>query len=258
MEEMGGLIRRMPSTALYFLIGAIAISGLPPLNGFVSEWLTYQALLAGFGATPRLTRVAFPIAGALLALTAALAAACFVKAFGITFLALPRSAVKPRKLRRSDSPCVQEWRCSRLSCVLLGLGATWFLPVFDPITRTSFRRQRQPSLVSGHGFILTAGSPAAGSVSTRLLALLLVALSGIPLLPGLRGAAANAAKPDPPGTAASRPDRRERVHRHRFLKAAAHDLRGALPAAPRDPGGVRRLALLSDRHPLRIGDRAHV
>jgi hydrogenase-4 component B len=56
MEEMGGLIRRMPGTALFFLIGAIAISGLPPLNGFVSEWLTYQALLAGFGTTHSLTR----------------------------------------------------------------------------------------------------------------------------------------------------------------------------------------------------------
>ena len=91
MEEMGGLIRRMPSTALFFLIGAVAISGLPPLNGFVSEWLTYQVLLAGFGTTPSLTRLMFPIAGSLLALTAALAAACFVKAFGIPFLALPRS-----------------------------------------------------------------------------------------------------------------------------------------------------------------------
>src|SRR5678809_534888 len=72
MEEMGGLIRRMPQTALGFLIGAIAISGLPPLNGFVSEWLTYQALLAGFEATEGLTRVLFPIAGSMLALTGAL------------------------------------------------------------------------------------------------------------------------------------------------------------------------------------------
>ena len=63
MEEMGGLIRRMPGTAFFFLIGAIAISGLPPLNGFVSEWLTYQALLAGFGTTHSLTRLMFPIAG---------------------------------------------------------------------------------------------------------------------------------------------------------------------------------------------------
>jgi hydrogenase-4 component B len=67
MEEMGGLIRRMPVTALSFLVGAVAISGLPPLNGFVSEWLTYQALLAGFGTTQSLTRVMFPIAGSLLA-----------------------------------------------------------------------------------------------------------------------------------------------------------------------------------------------
>src|SRR5205814_6894687 len=88
---MGGLIKRMPQTALFFLIGAVAISALPPLNGFVSEWLTYQALLGGFETTTHLVRLIFPLAGALLALTGALAAACFVKAFGITFLAQPRS-----------------------------------------------------------------------------------------------------------------------------------------------------------------------
>ncbi|MGZ7072894.1 MAG: proton-conducting transporter transmembrane domain-containing protein, partial [Candidatus Angelobacter sp.] len=69
MEEMGGLIRSMPVTAFCFLVGAIAISGLPPLNGFVSEWLTYQSLLAGFGATGGLTRILFPLAGSMLALT---------------------------------------------------------------------------------------------------------------------------------------------------------------------------------------------
>src|SRR5205807_3692764 len=100
MEKMGGLIRRMPLTALFFLVGAVAISGLPPLNGFVSEWLTYQALLAGFGTTERLTRIMFPFAGSLLALTAALAATCFVKAFGIPFLALPRSKAAANALER--------------------------------------------------------------------------------------------------------------------------------------------------------------
>src|SRR5439155_12501619 len=90
IEEMGGLAKRMRWTALFFLVGAAAISGLPLLNGFVSEWLLFQALLQGFQATPTLSRLIFPVAGALLALTTALAAACFVKAFGITFLALPR------------------------------------------------------------------------------------------------------------------------------------------------------------------------
>jgi hydrogenase-4 component B len=173
------LIRRMPATAVYFLIGAIAISGLPPLNGFVSEWLTYQALLSGFGATTELTRVAFPVAGALLALTAALAAACFVKAFGITFLALPRSegAEQAREVAVSMRAGMA---ILTVACVVLGLGATWFLPGFDGITGRAFGVGVSQSLVSGSGFILTAGSPGGGSVSTLVLALLLVALSGIP------------------------------------------------------------------------------
>ena len=158
MEEMGGLIRRMPATALYFLIGAIAISGLPPLNGFVSEWLTYQALLAGFGATDQLTRLAFPIAGALLALTAALAAACFVKAFGITFLALPRSEDAEHAHEVPHRPCRPAWRSWLAGlCVVLGLGATWFLPVFDPITQQRLRCRRQRHLVAANGLVLTAG-----------------------------------------------------------------------------------------------------
>ena len=91
IEDLGGLLKRMPWTGFFFLVGALAISGVPPLNGFASEWLTFQALLLGFQSVPGLTRVTFPLAGALLALTSALAAACFVKAFGISFLALPRS-----------------------------------------------------------------------------------------------------------------------------------------------------------------------
>jgi hydrogenase-4 component B len=181
MEEMGGLIRRMPSTALYFLIGSIAISGLPPLNGFVSEWFTYQALLAGFGATPTLTRVAFPVAGALLALTAALAAACFVKAFGITFLALPRSEAAEYAREVSLSMRLG-MAILALACVLLGLGATWFLPVFDRITEQALGVAASQDLVSGNGLLLTAGSAARGSVSPAVIALALVALGAVPLL----------------------------------------------------------------------------
>ena len=92
IEAYGGLLKRMPWTAMYFLIGAIAICGLPPFNGFASEWLAFQALLGGFGALgePQV-QFLFPVAAALLALTGGLACACFVKAFGTAFLALPRS-----------------------------------------------------------------------------------------------------------------------------------------------------------------------
>jgi formate hydrogenlyase subunit 3/multisubunit Na+/H+ antiporter MnhD subunit len=92
MNRHGGLIRRMRWTAPCFLVGALAISGLPPLNGFFSEWLLFQSLLPGIAYPAPLVAVLVVVALGLLALTAGLAAAAFVKAFGITFLALPRSA----------------------------------------------------------------------------------------------------------------------------------------------------------------------
>jgi hydrogenase-4 component B len=122
MEEMGGLIKRMPHTALYFLVGSAAIAALPPLNGFASEWLVFQSLLAGaYIPRPELA-VGFPIAVGMLALTSGLAAACFVKAFGISFLAMPRSdrAAHARE-------CHWSMRAMMMvlagSCVMLGLAA---------------------------------------------------------------------------------------------------------------------------------------
>jgi hydrogenase-4 component B len=180
MEQMGGLIRRMPVTAAGFLVGAIAISGLPPLNGFVSEWLTYQALLAGFGSTASLTRLIFPIAGAMLALTAALAAACFVKAFGISFLALPRSQ---GAAQAGEAPLAMQAGMGILAagCVAAGLGATWFLRVFDAITAQTIGVTAGSTLVTGGGFVLATGARS-GTASTVGIAVLLVLLSGLPAL----------------------------------------------------------------------------
>ena len=91
MEKMGGLIKTMPWTAGAFLVGSMAISALPPLNGFVSEWLTFQAFFISIVNSSGGIRIFMGILAGVLALTGGLAAACFVKAFGITFLALPRS-----------------------------------------------------------------------------------------------------------------------------------------------------------------------
>jgi NADH:ubiquinone oxidoreductase subunit 5 (subunit L)/multisubunit Na+/H+ antiporter MnhA subunit len=98
MEHLGGLIHRMPLTAFAFLVGSAAISALPPLNGFVSEWLTFQAILVSPDVPQWSLKFLVPAVGALLALSAALAAACFVKAFGITFLGRARSAAAERAL----------------------------------------------------------------------------------------------------------------------------------------------------------------
>ncbi len=92
MERLGGLIHRMPVTAFAFLVGCIAISALPPFNGFVSEWLTFQAILLSPQLPQWIPRLLVPAIGATLACSAALAAACFVKAFGSTFLGRARAA----------------------------------------------------------------------------------------------------------------------------------------------------------------------
>jgi len=91
MDRLGGLIHRMPRTAFAMLVGAVAISALPPLNGFVSEWLTFQAVLLSPDLPSWDLKIIVPAVGALLALSAALAAACFVRLYGVSFLGRPRS-----------------------------------------------------------------------------------------------------------------------------------------------------------------------
>jgi hydrogenase-4 component B len=181
MEKMGGLIRRMPSTALYFLIGAVAISGLPQFNGFISEWLTYQALLAGYGTMQSLPRIMFPLAGALLALTAALAAACFVKAFGISFLALPRSE-EAANAHEASGEMRLGMALLAVACIAWGLGAGWFLPAFDPITQQAMGIGMSPMLVASNGFVLSAGAPRAGTISTAGITAAFAVLSIVPAL----------------------------------------------------------------------------
>src|SRR5712692_7600894 len=176
MEELGGLIRPMPITAFCFLIGAVAISGLPPLNGFVSEWLTYQSLLAGFGATGGLTRILFPLAGSMLALTGALAAACFVKAFAITFLALPRGAESSHAHEAPRSMLVGMGSLT-IACAALGLGVTWFLPVFNAMTEQLLGQRVVANLITGGGFVLSAGTPRGGTVSTAIIGVGLLVLA---------------------------------------------------------------------------------
>ena len=92
MENLGGLIHRMPFTSFAVLVGCVAISALPPFNGFVSEWLLFQAVLQSPEVPQLGLKIMVAAIGTLLALAAALTAACFVKAFGVSFLGRPRSA----------------------------------------------------------------------------------------------------------------------------------------------------------------------
>ncbi|MGH8547292.1 MAG: hydrogenase 4 subunit B [Methylococcales bacterium] len=90
-ERMGGLIHAMPKNAFIFLIGCLSISALPPFNGFVSEWLTFQTALQASALKSGVLRSFVPVTAAMLALTGGLAAACFVKVYGVVFLGQARS-----------------------------------------------------------------------------------------------------------------------------------------------------------------------
>ena len=183
IEEYGGLIKRMPWTALFFLIGAISISALPPFNGFVSEWLTFQAQLLSINLSDNITKILVLFSGAGLALTSALAAACFVKAFGISFLALPRSAHAEHSKEVPVSMLVGMFILS-LMCIVLGIMPFYFIKIIDSISAQLVG----VSIISRINFDLfiaslspsLSNSPA--TVSTPLIALMVFVILPLPII----------------------------------------------------------------------------
>lgn len=134
-DGLGGLIHRMPVTAALWLAGAMSISALPPFNGFVSEWLLFQAVLAGPSFPEPILRFMSPAVGAMLALAAALAAACFVRAFGTVFLGRPRS---PNAAEAHETARPQQVAMALLAglCLLGGLFGGVAVSVIQPLLRS--------------------------------------------------------------------------------------------------------------------------
>ena len=131
MEDMGGLIKPMPYTGFFFLVGSVSICALPPFNGFVSEWLTFQSLLLGFESPSVISKIISPLGGAALALTGALAASCFVKAFGISFLGMPRSH-HAENVKESSPSMLVGMAFLALLCLLFGLFPGMVIGVISP------------------------------------------------------------------------------------------------------------------------------
>ena len=140
MDRLGGLMKVMPWTGLFFLIGSLSIAALPPFNGFVSEWLTLQTMLQSAALQSKAVKIVFALCGAALALTAALAVTCFVKAFAMSFLGISRSqkAEKAVEVRRSMTIPMG---MLAVSCLLFGILPTYIIPVLDhtitPLTQES-------------------------------------------------------------------------------------------------------------------------
>jgi NADH:ubiquinone oxidoreductase subunit 5 (subunit L)/multisubunit Na+/H+ antiporter MnhA subunit len=143
MERLGGLIHRMPRTAFVFLIGSIAISALPPFNGFVSEWLTFQAILLSPKLPQWILKFLVPAVGAMLALSAALAAGCFVKAFGVTFLGRPRTSVA-QTAEETDTLSLTAMFILAALCLIAGIVPGYFIDALAPVTQQLIGAQLPP------------------------------------------------------------------------------------------------------------------
>ena len=226
LDRLGGLLRRMPWTGGAFLIGAMAIAGLPPLNGFASEWLTLQALLhvAAYG------HVGDGIAGAvalgLLASTAALALFCFVKVVGLVLLG-PARTEAAAAAQEAPLPMRAGLVFLAGACIVLGVvPGVLFGPLVGLAPWSPGRRRRTQA----------SSSPGTGSLPGAWIAVVLVALTAGLVL--LRGTSSRRARAELGGRPA--PRARSVLDRRRLHEAASPGARaGAAPASGRSPCGAR-------------------
>ncbi len=167
LDHLGGLIRRMPATAFFMLIGCFSIAALPPFNGFVSEWLTLQAALQVPALSSGVLRSIIPIAAALLALTTALAAATFVKVYGVAFLGQPRTR-HVAHAREVGLGMRAGMGLLALLCVVLGVVPTLVIRLISPITRGLLHLSPAGATVRGWLW-LTPVSPHVASYSAPLV-----------------------------------------------------------------------------------------
>lgn len=177
MGRMGGLLHLMPWTALAFLIGALAICAVPPLNGFVSEWFTYQSLFIAALHGSSLLRLVAPLSAVMLGIASALAVMCFVKAFGVTFSGEPRS--EPAAAATEVGwPMLIGMGWLAACCVMFGIGA----PIVAPVIRDVAASLGGHSIEVANNFVVFPGDTGIGELSTPLMAVLLIGLAGVPLV----------------------------------------------------------------------------
>jgi hydrogenase-4 component B len=132
MDRLGGLVKRMPGTALAVLGGTLSIAALPPLNGFVTEWLVLQTLLRSVVLRETVVKIVFALCGAALALTAALAVTAFVRAYAMSFLGIPRSK-EAAQAREVHPTMVGAMVGLSLACLGAGVLPTFIIATLDRV-----------------------------------------------------------------------------------------------------------------------------
>jgi formate hydrogenlyase subunit 3/multisubunit Na+/H+ antiporter MnhD subunit len=174
MEHLGGLIHNMPRTAFAFLVGCAAISALPPFNGFVSEWLTFQAILLSPELSSWVLKILAPAVGALLALSAALAAACFAKAFGITFLGRARTD-SAKHAHETNRFAITAMLALAALCLVVGVVPGLFIDALSPAVSDAVGGRMQAQL--GIAWLSIAPIAESRSSYNGLLVFLFIAIS---------------------------------------------------------------------------------
>jgi NADH:ubiquinone oxidoreductase subunit 5 (subunit L)/multisubunit Na+/H+ antiporter MnhA subunit len=181
LNEMGGLIRHLPHTALYFLIGALAISALPPLNGFVSEWLTFQASLQAPLLESSVVRSLVPIVAAVLALSGALTGMCFVKVYGIAFLGQQRHEfVEPPREASGWERAGMLWLA--LACFVLGLFPVFMIGELNKVSLALIKAGLSEEAMAAGWLWLAPTSSAQASYSPVVFLLVITAVLGLTFL----------------------------------------------------------------------------
>ncbi len=177
LNEMGGLGRLMPWTGLTFLVGALAVSAIPPFNGFVSEWFIYQAFFAGSGGQDFIVRAALPLCAVLLSLAGALAVMVAVKMYGGAFTGPARTE---RAGQASESPgtMLTGMLILAIGCLSLGLGAPLIAPYLANVVTGTLN---VPALTVADGLWVYPGETAPAVLSTPLIAILLLGLLAVPV-----------------------------------------------------------------------------
>jgi hydrogenase-4 component B len=184
MDRLGGLVHRLPRGAVIAFIGTLGIAALPPLNGFVSEWLIFQGLFQGFRTGSHLTAILIVLAAATLGLTGGLAIYAFVRGFGIPYLGMPRTTAAAGA-RESGQP-VAGPALLAVACVALAVGAPVMLAALSRTARTVTGTSLGPLLLPGKLTVIPAHTDFS-AFSPTYLTVFLVAACAVPALIYLAG-----------------------------------------------------------------------
>jgi formate hydrogenlyase subunit 3/multisubunit Na+/H+ antiporter MnhD subunit len=181
IDSLGGLLKRMRVTGTTFLIGAVAICGLPPLNGFVSEFLIYFGAFKGVATASGVTVAALLTILAGLALIGGLAAACFTKAFGAIFLGEPRSE-RAKHCHEADAGMRWPMIILASACVLIGFLSPFAVRCVAPAADVLAPRSASDSILS-NSYVPALSAVIAPLFCVSAISLLVVAfVAGLALL----------------------------------------------------------------------------